>query len=112
MELTEVVVYVRDMERATRFFRDVLGLELRFESADWTTFDTGACALALHATDRRKSGIAEPDPTFLVADAAAERNRLAGLGVEVTQLREPVAGVRVFDFRDPDGNRLSIESRD
>ena len=111
VELTEVVLYVRDMNRAIGFFRDVLGLQTRFESAHWTTFDTGACALALHATDRRERGIGEPDPTFLVANADAERERLAALGVEVTELREPVAGVRVFDLRDPDGNRLSIESR-
>jgi catechol 2,3-dioxygenase-like lactoylglutathione lyase family enzyme len=111
VELTEVVLYVRDMERAIHFFRDVLGLDPQFESAHWTTFHAGACALALHATDRREQGIGEPDPTFLVADAAAERERLAALGVEVTGLREPAAGVRVFDLRDPDGNRLSIESR-
>lgn len=111
VELTEVVLYVRDMNRAIRFFRDVLGLEPRYESAHWTTFDAGACALAIHATDRREQGIGEPDPTFLVADADAERERLAALGVQVSELRQPAAGVRVFDLRDPDGNRLSIESR-
>jgi len=29
----------------------------------------------------------------------------------VTEIREPAAGIRVFDARDPDGNRFSIESR-
>lgn len=111
VELTEVVLYVRDMNRAISFFRDALGLELRLESTHWTTFDAGACSLAIHVTDRRKQGIGEPDPTFLVADADAERERLAALGVQVSELRQPAAGVRVFDLRDPDGNRLSIESR-
>jgi predicted enzyme related to lactoylglutathione lyase len=105
MELVEVVVYTRDMERATAFYRDVLGLEPDFESEHWTTFRTGACTLALHA------GSQAPDPTFQVADADAERDRLAAAGVEVTEIREPVAGLRVFDARDPDGNRFSIESR-
>jgi catechol 2,3-dioxygenase-like lactoylglutathione lyase family enzyme len=111
VELVEVVLYVRDMDRAIRFYRDTLGLELDFESEHWTTFRTGACTLALHATDQREPGKGEPDPTFLVTDADAERERLADLGVEVTEIREPVAGTRVFDARDPDGNRLSIESR-
>ena len=111
MQLVEVVVYVREMERAIRFYRDTLGLEVAFESPGWTTFRTGACTLALHATERRELGAAEPDPTFLVADVAAERARLAGAGVEVTEIREPVAGLRVFDARDPDGNRFSLESR-
>lgn len=110
MQLVEVVLYVRDMERAIRFYRDTLGLELAFESEGWTTFGTGACTLALHTTDERSPGSGEPDPTFLIADVVAERARLAGAGVEVTEIREPVTGVRVFDARDPDGNRFSLES--
>ena len=105
MQLVEVVVYTQDMERATAFYRDVLGLEPDFESLHWTTFRTGACTLALHA------GSEAPDPTFEVPDAAAECERLLAAGVEVTEIREPVAGLRVFDARDPDGNRFSIESR-
>jgi lactoylglutathione lyase len=111
VKLVEVVLYVRDMERAIRFYRDTLGLEVDIESEHWTTFRTGSCTLALHATDRRAAGTGEPDPTFSVADADAEHARLAAAGVEVSDLREPVAGLRVFDVRDPDGNRLSIESR-
>lgn len=105
MELVEVVVYVEDMGRAAAFYRDTLGLEPDFESPHWTTFRTGACTLALHP------GTAEPDPTFAVEDADAERERLAAAGVEVSELREPTPGLRVFDARDPDGNRFSIESR-
>jgi catechol 2,3-dioxygenase-like lactoylglutathione lyase family enzyme len=111
VELVEVVLYVREMERALRFYRDTLGLNVEFESPHWTTFRTGACTLALHATERREPGIAEPDPTFLVADAPAERARLKSSGVEVTELRRPISGIEVFDARDPDGNRLSFESR-
>jgi predicted enzyme related to lactoylglutathione lyase len=105
VELVEVVVYTEDMARATAFYRDVLGLEPDFESPHWTTFRTGACMLALHA------GSEAPDPTFEVADAAAERERLIAAGVDVTEIREPAPGLRVFDARDPDGNRFSIESR-
>ena len=105
MDLVEVVLYVSDMERATRFYRETLGLEPDYESEHWTTFRTGACTLALHP------GTAEPDPTFRVADAEAERERLAAAGVEVTEIREPAPGVRVFDVSDPEGNRISIESR-
>ena len=105
MELVEVVVYTEDMARATAFYRDLLGLEPDFESEHWTTFRTGACTLALHA------GSAAPDPTFQVVDATVERTRLAAAGVEVTEIREPAPGLKVFDARDPDGNRFSIESR-
>ena len=105
MELVEVVVYTQDMARATAFYRDTLGLEPDFESPHWTTFRTGACTLALHA------GTEAPDPTFLVDDLDAARDSLEAAGVDVTEIREPAAGLRVFDARDPDGNRFSIESR-
>lgn len=111
MELVEVVVYVRDMRRATSFYRDTLGLRVEFESAGWTTFHTGSCTLALHTIDERLIGTAEPDPTFLVRDVDAERARLRGAGVEIGEIREPAPGVKVFDVRDPDGNRFSLESR-
>jgi catechol 2,3-dioxygenase-like lactoylglutathione lyase family enzyme len=111
VELVEVIVYLRDMGRAIRFYRDTLGLEVEFESPFWTTFRTGACTLALHAIDDRRVGTAEPDPTFLVRDVDGERARLRGAGVEVGDVREPAPGVRVFDVRDPDGNRFSLESR-
>ena len=106
VELVEVVVYTRDMSRATAFYRDTLGLEPDYESEHWTTFRTGACTFALHA------GSEVPDPTSEVADVEAERARLAAGGVDVTEIREPAPGLRVFDARDPDGNRFSLESRD
>jgi predicted enzyme related to lactoylglutathione lyase len=111
VELVEVVLYVSDMERAIGFYRDTVGLETEFESESWTTFRTGACTLALHLVERRESGVGEPDPTFRVGNAAAERERMSAAGVAVTEIREPVAGVQVFDIRDPDGNRISLESR-
>jgi catechol 2,3-dioxygenase-like lactoylglutathione lyase family enzyme len=77
VELAEIVLYVSDMERAIRFYRDTIRLEVDVESEDWTTFRTGACTLALHLVEQRKPGIGEPDPTFTVADATAERERLA-----------------------------------
>ena len=104
-------LYVSDMERAVGFYRDTIGLEVDFESESWTTFGTGTCTLALHLVEWREPGVGEPDPTFRVANAAAERERLSAAGVAVTEIREPVAGVQVFDVRDPDGNRISLESR-
>src|SRR5438067_1096494 len=99
------------MEKSIAFYRDTLGLQLGHQGTAWTTFRTGACTLALHAVDDRQPGTAEPDPTFVVNDVTAERARLGGAGVWVSEIREPAAGTRVFDVRDPDGNRFSIESR-
>ena len=43
-----VMVVVSDMARSVAFYRDKLGLALKFESPNWTEFQTGATTLALH----------------------------------------------------------------
>src|SRR5215831_5314411 len=42
------MVTVSDMDRSVRFYRDVLGLKLKFQSPDWSEFDLGPNTLALH----------------------------------------------------------------
>lgn len=107
--LAEVIVHVDDMAVQTAFYRDVLGLELERESEWWTTFRTGACTFALHGGGR--IGTANSRAAFLVDDVAAERERLLGQGVEMTEIREPAPGILVADGTDPEGNGFSIEQR-
>ncbi len=40
MKLAYVIKFVADMNRAVKFFRDVLGLPLKFESPGWSEFVT------------------------------------------------------------------------
>jgi lactoylglutathione lyase len=54
---THSIVFVADMDKAVAFYRDVMGLPLRFESPGWSEFDTGPVTLALHpASDRNPAG--------------------------------------------------------
>ena len=96
--LGEVIVYVRDMDAALAFYRDVVGLEPDYVSEYWTTFRTGECTFCLHPIARREPGV-------------GEHARLSEAGIEVTEIREPVPGTRVFDAKDPEGNRFSLEHR-
>src|SRR5437773_1537204 len=43
-----IVVYVSDMQRSVEFYRDILGLPLKFTTPGWSEFETGSVALALH----------------------------------------------------------------
>ena len=43
-----IMVNVSDMSRSVAFYRDILGLSLKFESPGWNEFQTGATTLALH----------------------------------------------------------------
>jgi lactoylglutathione lyase len=57
MRLTYVIEYVAEMEAAVRFYRDRIGLPLKFETPHWTEFDTGATTFALHpSSDRNPPG--------------------------------------------------------
>lgn len=47
-QIDYTMVVVSDMARSVGFYRDILGIPLKFESPDWTEFLTGATTLALH----------------------------------------------------------------
>ena len=55
--LTYVMKFVADMEKAVAFYRDTLGLPLKFQSPGWSEFATGEVTLALHpARDGKPAG--------------------------------------------------------
>jgi catechol 2,3-dioxygenase-like lactoylglutathione lyase family enzyme len=43
-----IMITVSDMARSIEFYRDKLGLRLKFDSPEWTEFLTGTTTLALH----------------------------------------------------------------
>ena len=47
-QIDYTMVIVSDMGRSVEFYRDKLGIPLKFQSPDWTEFQTGATTLALH----------------------------------------------------------------
>jgi lactoylglutathione lyase len=65
------IKFVADMDKAVKFYRDVLGLKVKFESPRWSEFVTGETTLALHpASDKNPAGKVEqsnsvsPSPTW------------------------------------------------
>src|SRR2546430_15007825 len=60
-KLDYVIVYISDMQRSTNFYRDVLGLPLKFSSPGWTEFNTGETTIALHMTGGQTSS-SQPGP--------------------------------------------------
>jgi catechol 2,3-dioxygenase-like lactoylglutathione lyase family enzyme len=43
-----IMITVSNMAQSIEFYRDKLGLKLKFESPEWTEFVTGPTTLALH----------------------------------------------------------------
>jgi catechol 2,3-dioxygenase-like lactoylglutathione lyase family enzyme len=69
-QLRCVIKFVADMQKAVKFYRDVLDLTLKFESPGWSEFATGETTLALHpASDKNPAGKVELG--FTVADVEA-----------------------------------------
>ena len=48
MQLAYLIEYVADMDRAVSFYRDTLGLALKFATPEWSEFSTGETTFALH----------------------------------------------------------------
>ena len=53
MKLNYVIKFVGEMDSAVRFYRDVLGLPLKFEPPGWSEFATGETTLALHPASQK-----------------------------------------------------------
>ncbi len=81
-----IIVNVSDMHRSVAFYRDTLGLRLKFESPGWSEFETGATTVALHAGTRAAG-----------SEAATQTGPLAGtcsLGFSVSDLNSTYAELR------------------
>ena len=95
---------VSDMDRATAFYRDELGLTPSYESEHWTSFPLGnGVQLCLHGGGGAEGGGFVVG--FLTSDIVSLRKRLIAAGVTVGEYHSIPRGV-VMNVSDPDGNRL------
>ncbi|HZS02180.1 MAG TPA: VOC family protein [Chloroflexota bacterium] len=112
-----VVVRVRDVENAVRFYRDALGLrvvERWAQPGPGAIFDTGRGQIQVYASSNGAEEPPLPPPTILLVtpDADREHARLASVGVHA--LWGPATtgwGTRQFAVQDPDGTTLVFCSR-
>lgn len=116
MRLNYAIVFVSDMGRSVAFYRDTLGLHLRFESPVWTEFATEGASLALHQSegpatgqDRSRAETAgECRPGFEVPDLDAFHQRMVAHQVRCLQEPKSVFGSRLAQYVDPDGLAISV----
>ena len=109
MRITYSIIVVSDMKRSVGFYRDQLGLPLRFESPDWTEFNTEGATLALHTGSAGEPGTARPGMS--VPDLDAFHARMTGLAVTCVQPPKEVFGARIAQYVDPDGLTLSVSGQ-
>ena len=110
-----VMVMVSDMQRSIQFYRDRLGIPLKFESLDWTEFATGTTVLALHGGGKQGTGANEPvagtaSIGFYVPNLDAKYEELKGKGVVFVMPPTDRAeeGIKLAVCLDPDGLPISL----
>ena len=107
MKLSYAIKYVADMDRGIAYYRDKLGLELKFQSPFWSEFATGETVLALHpATDEKPAGSVELG--FGVDDLGEFYQRREQLGVEFTREPKEMHGIHIAQILDADGAHVSV----
>ena len=107
MRLTYAIKHVADMDRAVAYYRDKLGLELKFQSPFWTEFATGDTALALHPADA-DSPAGSVELGFAVDDLGEFYARRDELGIHFTREPTELHGVHIARIRDADGAEISV----
>jgi catechol 2,3-dioxygenase-like lactoylglutathione lyase family enzyme len=106
MRLNYAIKFVADMDKAIAFYRDTLGLELKFASPFWTEFATGETTLALHpASDENPAGSVQLG--FGTDDLPGFYARRNELGMTFTQPPTEMHGTQIARFRDIDGAEIS-----
>lgn len=95
-----VIVPVTDMQQATDFYRDGLGLAVRCASPEWTVLGDDGETIALEPGGA--SGV-DLGIGIKVADLAATLKAIATAGGRVTLHHETIARVA-----DPDGNIIRL----
>lgn len=119
MRVNYVIVFVSDMQRSTAFYREVLGLPLKFESPEWTEFATEGATLALHASERAASADdgTQPVPAgrcrpgLRVPNLDEFHRRMIENDVPCAQEPKEVFGARVAQYLDPDGLSISVSEQ-
>jgi lactoylglutathione lyase len=116
MRVSYAIVFVSDMKRSVSFYRDVLGLSLKFESPEWTEFATDGATVALHAAKRTSAERDDPmqvsagrcRPGFAVTNLDEFHRRMVEKEVPCIQPPKDVFGARIAQYLDPDGLAISV----
>jgi lactoylglutathione lyase len=115
MRVNYVIVFVSDLKRSIAFYRDVLGLPLKFETPGWTEFATEGATLALHISagttaqdELKETPAGRCRPGLSVPDLDAFHKRMVANKVRCLEEPKEVFGTRIAQYLDPDGLAISV----
>jgi catechol 2,3-dioxygenase-like lactoylglutathione lyase family enzyme len=105
----QISIIVQDLERATGFYRDILGLPLLFTVPGMAFFDCGDVRLMLGRAETPELDHPSSILYFRVQDLNTAHQRLVEQGVRIVAPPRLIAPMRNHDlwmssFRDSEGN--------
>ena len=117
-QLDYAMVVVSDMARSVAFYRDTLGIPLKFESPEWTEFNTGTTTLALHGggvpqqhsgppTGGKAAGTGSIGFNVEDVDKTYEELKAKGVRFVLPPTSQP-EGIKLAVAVDPDGLGISF----
>jgi methylmalonyl-CoA/ethylmalonyl-CoA epimerase len=115
MNIGQISIVVHDLQRATVFYRDTLGLPLLFTAGNLAFFDCGGVRLMLGPAETPELDHPSSILYFRVPDIAAAHRRLLHLSVKIEAPPRLIAPMPTYDlwmmgFRDTEGNLMELMS--
>ena len=109
----QIAILVKDVARATDFYRDKLGMKHLFSAGNLSFFDCGGVRLMLDKPEKAEAGTSIID--FTVAEINEAHEQMKSRGVQFVDSPHLIARLPDHDlwmtfFRDSEGNLLSIMS--
>ncbi len=114
-QIGQIAISVNDLERATSFYRDKLGMKYLFTANGMAFFDNGGIRLLLTRLEKASSGPTGFVVYFKVGDIHEAYRTLTARGVRFEEEPELAARTEKFDlwlacFKDPENNNLCLLS--
>jgi lactoylglutathione lyase len=113
--ISNIILRVEDLERSLAFYRDLLGITVLGSSESFAFLNGGGVTLALNAIgiDMKANPPGLVEVVFEVDDVEATYESLSEAGVPFrleprVVMSDGGRDLMAADFRDPDGNILSI----
>ena len=118
-QIDYTMVVVSDMQRSVEFYRDKLGIPLKFQSPEWTEFATGATTLALHGGGVPATQPPSGDPSKTAGacsigfnvddvDKTYEELKAKGITFVMPPTQREGEGIKLTVAIDPDGLPISF----
>jgi catechol 2,3-dioxygenase-like lactoylglutathione lyase family enzyme len=108
-KFAQIAVQVTDVDRATAFYRDVLGLQQLFLANGMVFFAVGDARLMIvHGKPGQSTIVYFDDPSLEKSRVRLEASGVKFAGPIETVQRTKSFELKILEFTDPDGNPLAL----